>query len=206
LRKTLSEERNMDSSHLDFGCGTTPRNPFNANKITCVDINPISSIENLVVILPGSALPFEDDSFTSVSAYDVLEHLPRFHDGRNIFIFYMNEMCRVLKPGGKAIFVFPSLPHREAFSDPTHLNYITSDTVNYFTATPGGPYYEGINSTYKVIRNKKLRRFRYWVDNAEFFPNTQPPKNLRRRLSLTKRSLQRFFQPSHRIWILQKLD
>ena len=202
----LGEDRKTNVSHLDFGCGTTPRNPFKAVSITCVDITPISSIENLVVISPGSALPFEDNTFSSVSAYDVLEHLPRFHDGRNIFIFYMNEMCRVLKPGGKAIFVFPSHPHREAFSDPTHLNYITSDTVNYFTATPGGPYYEGINSTYKIIRNKKLRRFRYWVDSAEFFPSMQPPKSLRRRLSLAKRSILRFFRPSHRIWILQKLD
>lgn len=205
MKKKLGEDSKLKGSHLDFGCGTTPRNPFNADEVTCVDINPISSIENLIVISPGSALPFEDDSFTSVSAYDVLEHLPRFHDGRNIFIFYMNEMCRVLKPGGKAVFVFPSFPHREAFSDPTHLNYITSDTVNYFTATPGGPYYEGINSTYKIIRNQKLRRFRYWVDNAELYPK-QPPKDLRRRISLAKRSVLRFFQPSHRIWILQKSD
>ena len=195
-----------NGSHLDFGCGVTPRNPFKADTVTCVDINPVSSIENLVVISAGSALPFEDNSFSSVSAYDVLEHLPRFHEGKNLFIFYMNELCRVLEPGGKAIFVFPSLPHREAFSDPTHLNYITSDTVNYFTATPGGPFYEGINSTYTIIKNKKLRKFKHWVDGAEILPNKKPPKNLRRKISLMKRSILRFFRPSHRIWILQKLN
>ena len=120
------------SSHLDFGCGVTPRNPLNAEKMTCVDINPNPSIENLVVISPGSALPFRDNTFSSVSAYDVLEHLPRFHDGKNPFIYYMNEMCRVLAPGGRAIFVFPSFPHKDAFSDPTHVNYITDETVNFF--------------------------------------------------------------------------
>jgi SAM-dependent methyltransferase len=115
-----------------------PRNPFRAQKLTCIDVNADASNQKMLVITPGSRLPFPNETFSSVSAYDVLEHLPRVSQTGNAFVFYMNELCRVLKPGGMTVFVFPSFPHRHAFSDPTLVNFITKDTVNSFLATPNG--------------------------------------------------------------------
>lgn len=204
MRKIGSKIVEDSDHHLDFGCGAVPGNPFRANRLTSVDVNPDSNNIEMVVITPGSSLPFPNETFTSVSAYDVLEDLPRVSDTGNLYIYYMNELCRVLKPGVIAIFIFPSFPHRDAFYDPSHVNYITRDTVDFFLATPGGPFYENIETTYEIIRNKKLRVFGHWVYDAEMLPSERKSLSPRRRLSLGKRTVLRFLFPGHRIWILQK--
>lgn len=52
----------------------------------------------------GEALPFENDSFDAVLSYDVLEHV---QDPRKT----LAEVCRVLKPGGLFLAVFPPYFH-----------------------------------------------------------------------------------------------
>ena len=88
------------SVHLDFGCGASPRNPFNASSVQAVDVRDYDISLMSVLIKPGGAIPFPNGYFDSVSAYDVLEHLSRSEDGKNLFIYYMNELYRVLKPNG----------------------------------------------------------------------------------------------------------
>ena len=44
----------------------------------------------------------------------------------------MNEVWRVLKPGGIFYAVTPAYPMPEAFQDPTHVNIITDQTHHYF--------------------------------------------------------------------------
>jgi SAM-dependent methyltransferase len=155
-----------------------------------------------IVINHGDALPFEDNKFNSVSGFDVLEHLSREPNKRvNDFIFYMNELNRVLKRGGVAVFIFPSFPNLDAFSDPTHINFITKETLNYFlNVNPKEPY-SGITTTYSLIVNKKLRLYKYWVGTQSIL---QSKLSLRRRLSLFKREVMRFIFPQHRIWVLRK--
>lgn len=192
-----------NSIHLDFGCGNSPRNPFLCSQLYTVDLHGSGQGKDEFVIKQGEPLPFPDNYFASISAYDVLEHISRDTDGRNSFVFYMNELCRVLKRGGYAVFVFPSFPHRDAFSDPTHINYITAETLNYFLGDNLNGSYAGITAAYKQLRNSKLRIWKNWVDD------TQDSKfnvcNLRRILSLAKRDFFRAINPGHRIWILQKL-
>jgi hypothetical protein len=72
-----------------------------------------------------------------ITAFDFLEHLPRTYqsiDGTtvNLFIHTMNEAHRVLEPNGLFIGVTPAFPRPAAFEDPTHVNPIGLETVNYF--------------------------------------------------------------------------
>ena len=125
--------------HLDLGCGPVPRNPYRRDELFGVDLSgspdsgPIRRA-NLVM----QAIPFGDDSFESVSAYDFLEHVPRVmptvdgQDTRFPFIELMSEIWRVLKPGGLLYAVTPVYPNKAAFQDPTHVNIMTVDSHTYF--------------------------------------------------------------------------
>jgi hypothetical protein len=46
----------------------------------------------------------------------------------------MNEIWRVLRPRGQFYAETPAYPFPTAFSDPTHVNVITPDTVRYFAS------------------------------------------------------------------------
>src|SRR3984885_14617504 len=96
--------------HLDLGCGEIPRNPYSRSQVCGVDVRPLAaqgSFEHKVANLFVEPIPYGDDSFGSVSAYDFIEHVPRLlstPDGRSTtfpFIRLMNEIWRVLAPGGR---------------------------------------------------------------------------------------------------------
>jgi SAM-dependent methyltransferase len=128
--------------HLDLGCGDCPRNPYCFDDLHGIDIAPRGNSHpgqvrqaNLAV----EPIPFGDRHFDGVSAYDFLEHVPRVlptTDGlstRLPFVELMNEISRVLVPGGRLHAVTPCYPAAEAFQDPTHVNIITDRTHLYFT-------------------------------------------------------------------------
>jgi SAM-dependent methyltransferase len=141
---------------LDLGCGGTPRNPYEADEFYGVDIASWGD-ENIVIAdLAIEPIPFEDGTFDYVTAFDFLEHIPRvvYLDGkaRNSFIEVMNEVYRVLLPGGIFYAVTPAFPNEGAFSDPTHVNYITGGTSLYFTGgynNIGKEY--GFNGMFEVV-------------------------------------------------------
>lgn len=94
--------------------------------------------------------PWEDSSVDEVLGYDVLEHL---RDKRQT----MNELWRVLKPGGKATLQIPHATLGDGgHCDPTHASYWTTSDFEYYT--PGiaererfrsSPYY-GIKADFRV--------------------------------------------------------
>lgn len=136
----LKDNNSSNTKHLDLGCGSNPRNPYNQEILYGIDILDNKVERNFIytkcnVIL--SNLPFEDNMFDSVSAYDFIEHIPReIIDNGNMsfpFIHVMNEVYRVLKPGGKFYALTPAYPKESAFTDPTHVNIITKNTHKYFT-------------------------------------------------------------------------
>lgn len=127
--------------HLDLGCGAVPRNPYRRDQVIGVDIAPrgqAAGCEMVQANLTLEPIPFEDNRFDSVSAFDFLEHVPRVLPTPNgqatrfPFIELMNDISRVLKPGGMLYALTPCYPSSEAFQDPTHVNIITDRTHLYF--------------------------------------------------------------------------
>ena len=125
--------------HLDLGCGSRPRNPYRRDELFGVDLSGDDSGNVRHANLALQPIPFGDGEFDSVSAYDFFEHVPRVlstADGqatRFPFVELMNEVWRVLRPGGLLYASTPVYPHPAAFQDPTHVNFITTGTHEYFT-------------------------------------------------------------------------
>jgi SAM-dependent methyltransferase len=125
---------------VDFGCGSRPRNPLKANKVVGLDVfeDPpflMSGELSYMQVSADGKLPFENSSIDALTAFDVLEHIPRQsgYSHTNPFIEIMNEIHRVLRPGGLFLAVTPSFPSGAAFQDPTHVNIISKDTHKYFS-------------------------------------------------------------------------
>jgi SAM-dependent methyltransferase len=116
-------------------------NPYKADDLYGVDIRTIAELQENFrysrVDLTTEALPFPDEYFDSLSAFDLLEHIPRSIVLQNTgtrfpFVDLMSEISRVLKPGGLFYAITPCYPDIAAFSDPTHVNIITKKTHLYF--------------------------------------------------------------------------
>lgn len=150
----------MITRHLDIGCGNRPRNPYRCGELCGIDLvaGTAGGAEVRAANLALEPIPFPDAHFDSVSAYDVLEHIPRVlptASGRATrfpFVELMNEIWRVLVPGGRFYGYTPAFPHAMAFQDPTHVNIITRRTHEYFVRpTLLGRMY-GFRGDFSVIR------------------------------------------------------
>ncbi len=134
---------------VDLGSGPVPKNPFGADEVWGVDITPFPESNVLECDLAHNRFPFEDNSVDAVVGTDFIEHIPRngyrlksYHDAAgmsgagleafNPFLHVMSETWRILKPGGVTQFKTPAYPKAEAFQDPTHANFITENTKEYF--------------------------------------------------------------------------
>ena len=146
---------------LDLGCGRIPRNPFQANELFGVDIRGDLKGNIRQSDLSVGPIPFEDNMFNFCTAYDFIEHIPRntCYEGkpRLAFIELMNEIYRVLKPGGILLHFTPAFPSKEAFQDPTHVNIITEDTMPKYFCEPlcwAKLLGYGFNGSFKLLEQR----------------------------------------------------
>lgn len=162
--------------HLDLGCGKRPRNPYDRTELCGTDVRALSPGDDFdgrkVDYRPANLIldpiPWADDSFGAVSAFDFIEHVPRLivapGGGETWFPFVrlMDEVWRVLAPGGRFYALTPAYPSPEAFQDPTHVNIITEKTHEYFCGErPLGRIY-GFRGHFRVLRAA-------WVDQPRHF-------------------------------------
>jgi len=184
--------------HLDMGCGSKARNPFNAKKLIGGDILPYSKIgerpdfEYIKLSLTGD-IPLANESVDSVSGFDFLEHLPRGSlIEKNLFIKFMNEASRILKSGGVLLLVTPAYPSSAAFQDPTHVNFISEQTVMYFVGENPGATNLGYGFTgqFELILQE-------WVGPFSKVWNPRPSQR-----DLEKNNLLQVLQ--HLVWVFKK--
>ena len=207
---------------LDFGSGNNPRNPFLAQELYFADkldiedlrlslrtqgLNQQIVLENYSKITRYAKLPFNDNFFDVVTAFDVLEHLSREGtNSPNEFISVLNQIHRVLVPGGIFLALTPAFPSPAAFQDPTHINIITEFTSHYFIGqdAPAKVMGYGLEEGFEMVAQFwKMPLSQITSEVPDDFP-------LRRIFSpLTSISNLRSFvsglrKPTHLVWILQK--
>jgi SAM-dependent methyltransferase len=206
----------LDGTHVDLGAGNNPRNPFNAATLIATDFHEGFIRHDGVKFVKADLtdkLPFADDSISSMSAYDVLEHIPRWErlEG-NIqfpFINLMNEISRCLVPGGIFLAVTPVFPQESAFQDPTHINIMTKNSILYFAGRE--PWAKslgyGYTGDFNIIINDWLRGGAVFsttklspLKNQGFVKKTLVILKLTRKILLMKRAK----ECDHLLWVLQK--
>lgn len=210
-------DSSLDSVHLDLGCGAIPRNPFAAKILYGADFSEFGSrlqdgIHFVSVDLTRS-LPFEADSFSSISAYDVLEHIPRWErlpDDSIIFPFVnlMQEIHRVLRPNGIFYAVTPGYPSKAAFQDPTHINYITVETLAYFSGDTvhADNLGYGFSGKFEVLHNSWLRGDGPFAQRRITFKGGDTNWFSKDSMRLARRiyKLIKNRNPEHILWVIKK--
>lgn len=171
---------NLPDIHLDLGCGKFPRNPYDRGRLCGIDIRglvPAEGFEFRPANLTLEPIPYPDGVFGSVSAFDFVEHVPRVlatADGTQTFFPFvrlMNEVWRVLAPGGCFYALTPCWPSPDVFVDPTHVNVITEKTHEYFCGDkPLGRMY-GFEGHFVARRAE-------WVEQQRAFKARTAPADL----------------------------
>lgn len=220
-RKPANDWGFKSSIHLDMGCGSNARNPFNAKKLIGGDILPQSKIGELLdfeyikLDLTGD-IPLANESVDSISGFDFLEHLPRGSlIETNLFIKFMNEASRVLSRGGILLLVTPAYPSSAAFQDPTHVNFISEQTVQYFVGKNPGT----TNLGYGFIGHFELV-LQEWVGPFSKVWNPRPSQNdleknnllevlkhlvwVHKKVGRIRSLISSLRKPTHLIWVLRK--
>lgn len=101
--------------------------------LVTLDINPDHK-PDVVWDLTKRPLPFEDNTFDEIHAYEVLEHLGQQGDWRAFFEEW-SEWWRILKPGGFFCGSSPSLTSPWLWGDPGHTRAITPQCFAYLRQT-----------------------------------------------------------------------
>ncbi len=103
---------------LEVGCGRghlTSRLADRGVDIVGIDANPQAATlaeGGHVVHMMAEKLEFEDNEFDAIVAVHSIEHIPPLEEA-------FAEMARVLKPSGKALFIYPAEPIMGLYAIPT---------------------------------------------------------------------------------------
>lgn len=94
---------------IDLGCGTQKREGF-----VGVDVRAFDGVD-VVMNMGVDRWPWDDNSVEEAHASHAVEHLTRPER-----IHFVNELFRVLVPGGKATIIVPHWNSTRAYGDLTH--------------------------------------------------------------------------------------
>jgi len=110
---------------LNLGCGRDIREGW-----VNIDCAPMPGVDHVVDFDDKPVLPFDDDSVTCSEGSHVIEHLADP-------LPFMEELWRVTRPGGRAVFRCPYGSTDDADEDPTHVRRMFAGSWGYL----GQPHY-----------------------------------------------------------------
>lgn len=147
---------------LLLGCGNSRNkkihdkdSPGWKGELVTLDMDPNCGAD-VIWNLENRPLPFPDNEFDEMGAYDVLEHIGKQGDWRGFFDEF-SEYHRILKPGGTFSIIVPIGDDHHA--DPGHTRFFSA---KYFSFLVQRFYQEQIDS------NTACTDYRwYWKKNFE---------------------------------------
>lgn len=110
-------EKKVKPLRLDLGCGLKVKKGF-----VGVDLY----VGPKKIDLFEFPWPWEDNSVDEINCEHFIEHMPR-----GLWVPFVDEMHRIMKPGAKATIVHPNLKSVRAFQDPTHQDFIPAERWYY---------------------------------------------------------------------------
>jgi SAM-dependent methyltransferase len=163
--------------HVDLGCGTRPKARIGVDRYAAPGVAVIADLDGTggpltysVAVGPGEdapesrgheagtqavllpvypaalGLPFGTSSIKSIISHHFFEHVG---DG---FIALVDEMYRVLEPGGVLRAITPLFPSTAAVADPDHRRYFMASTWDSFCGTPDYHWMEDFSVPYSAAR------------------------------------------------------
>lgn len=111
---------------LHLACGSLRKEGF-----LNVDLIKTEAVDEVIDLL-DLPLPWLDNSIEEIYCAHFLEHIDTCGFEGDALIRFLNEIYRILTPGGKAVFVCPYYTSIVAWQDPTHRRAISEVTFQYF--------------------------------------------------------------------------
>jgi SAM-dependent methyltransferase len=118
----------LDNVKLDIGCGGNKQEGFIG-----MDKRPLEGVD-IVHDLENFPWPLQSNKCIVAVAAHFVEHLKPW-----LMLDFMNEVWRVMKPGGTFAIAVPYAGSRGFWQDPTHINGCNEVTWQYFD--PDYPLY-----------------------------------------------------------------
>jgi SAM-dependent methyltransferase len=118
---------------LLLGCGHTRDKrivldgPRAFQNLTTLDRNPLAN-PDIVRDLEWDDLPFDENTFDEVHAYEILEHIGAQGDAWRL-LHQFSDYWRVLKPGGLFCATAPDYRSVWAWGDPSHRRVVNEGTL-----------------------------------------------------------------------------
>jgi len=116
---------------LNLGCGNQRIDGW-------IGIDKVQTSATDIVRDLRRGLPFSDSTVDEVICDNVLEHIG------------LNEIYRVLKPGGRATLIVPDARSQAAWQDPTHVRAFVPRSALYWNQDLPWPKLYGITANFDV--------------------------------------------------------
>jgi len=144
---------------LNLGCGNDCKKDWiNLDKHKLQGVNVVHDLNKF-------PYPFKENEFDFIYASMILEHLDNWVNA-------MEEIHRIMKNGGILRVRVPFFPSMYSVIDPTHKNFFTYLTFDYFTPQHELNYYS--KARFKIKKKKIIFSWNHFLNILGFFINLFP--------------------------------